>query len=426
MNDLFDQEVTRHILSLHQLNAKVSDVIEASMWQEVWVTAEISSISMASAGHCYMELVEKDRAGGGLTAKAKANIWRNTFLKIKPVFEQSTGQHLAAGMNIMALVKVTMHPLYGYSLTVLDIDPSYTLGDLERQRREILARLEKEGVLNLNKELAIPMIPSRVAIISSGTAAGYGDFCNQLAENSHGYSFRTRLFPALMQGAGAEESILAALDSIYAEYDKWDVVVIIRGGGATSDLSCFDSYPLALNVANFPIPVITGIGHDRDQTVLDHVANTRVKTPTAAAELLISVMEESQALLVSLSLRLTTAVKNRMEAERHKITVLSQKIPSLFSILKLKQQQELSRFLQRMQNTWDIYLKEQQHRLDLIGKELEMANPERILARGYTMTSVDGRIVTDADQLKPGSLITTSFRNGKAISRIEEIKTSDR
>ena len=279
---------TMETLSLLELNGRVKSTIQFEMPDAYWVQAEISSISPSGQGHCYLELVQKDATGRIFLAKAKANIWRGTWLKLKPYFEAQTGETLKVGMKVLLQVTVTFHEVYGYSLVVQDIDPTYTMGDMARRRKEILEQLTKDGVIGLNKELEIPDLPNRIAVISSATAAGWGDFRNQLDGNIYGFRFYVKLFPALMQGDDVERSVISALNAVADRRDDFDLVVIIRGGGAVSELSCFDSYNLAFNIANFPLPVITGIGHERDDTVADVVAHTKVKTPTAAAEFIIN------------------------------------------------------------------------------------------------------------------------------------------
>ena len=291
-------------LSLLELNSLVRRSLEQCLPDEYWIQTELSDVRSNTTGHCYLEFVQKDPRSNNLVAKARGMIWNNIYRLLKPYFEESTGQLFTSGIKVLVKVTVQFHELYGYSLTVLDIDPAYTLGDMARRRREILLQLEEEGVLTLNKELEMPVLPQRVAVISSATAAGYGDFCHQLQHNPGGFYFYTELFPALMQGNQVEESVLAALDRINARINEFDVVVIIRGGGATSDLSGFDTYLLAAACAQFPLPIITGIGHERDDTVLDSVAHTRVKTPTAAAELLIHQVTEVAEHLEELSVRL--------------------------------------------------------------------------------------------------------------------------
>jgi len=409
------------VLTLQQLNNYVKRIVERNLPEVYWVQAEISSLSVAYNGHCYLEFVQKDQSGQGYVAKARANIWKSTYQKIKPYFEEQTGQRLAVGLNVLVAVTISFHEVYGYALVVQNIDPTYTMGDMARRRKEILDRLKAEGVIELNKELQIPMIPRRVAVVSSATAAGYGDFCNQIQNNPFGYYFETTLFPAVMQGDRTEQSVISALDAIAVRSDEFDVVVIIRGGGATSELSCFDSYDLAVNVANFPLPVITGIGHERDDTVIDVVSHTRVKTPTAAAEFLIGVMDLSAQMLDTLGQRLATSVQNRMEAEKHRMTILSQKLPSLFSVMKVRQEQMLAILFEKARNATFKLLQKKNHRLEILQRSVDTANPELILKRGYTMSLCDGHIVTDVSGLQPGKVLTTRFADGEITSTVNEI-----
>ena len=316
-------------LSLYDLNALVRRSLEQCLPDEYWVQAELSEVRTHPAtGHCYVEFVQKDPRGNNLVAKARGVIWSNVFRLLRPYFEESTGQAFEAGIKVLVQVSVSFHELYGFNLTVHDIDPTYTLGDMARRRREILKQLEDEGVLTLNKELFMPVLPRRVAVISSPTAAGYGDFRHQLEHNPRGYAFQVTLFAAAMQGDRVEASILEALDAINSRAEQFDVVVIIRGGGATSDLSCFDTYLLAAACAQFPLPIITGIGHERDDTVLDSVAHVRVKTPTAAAEYLIACMDEAADRLNELSVRLHEGVTARLEQERRCLYQCRNRIPA--------------------------------------------------------------------------------------------------
>ena len=280
-------------LSLYELNTLVRKSIRTCLPDSYWLQAELSEVRTNASGHCYVEFVQKDTKNDALIAKARGVIWSNTFTLLKSYFERETGQSFSSGMKVLVKVNADFHELYGYSLTVTDIDPSFTIGDMVRRRREILQRLEREGVLTLNKELVLSEFAQRIAVISSGTAAGYGDFCSQLLHNPFGFVFYPRLFPAVMQGERVEASVIKALEAIDATRENWDVVVIIRGGGAVSDLAGFDTYNLAEHCAQFPLPVITGIGHERDDTVLDMISYKRVKTPTAAAEFLIGHLRET-------------------------------------------------------------------------------------------------------------------------------------
>ena len=406
--------------SLLELNACVRNTLQESLPERYWVRAEISEARIHPSGHCYLELIEKEEQSGKTVAKARATIWATTFRLLQPWFEQSTGQLFTSGIKILIQVSISFHELYGYNLTVHDIDPAYTLGDMARRRREILLQLEEEGVLTLNKELEIPILPQRIAVISSATAAGYGDFCHQLQHNSGGFFFYTELFPALMQGNQVEESVLAALDRINARINEFDVVVIIRGGGATSDLSGFDTYLLAAACAQFPLPIITGIGHERDDTVLDSVAHTRVKTPTAAAELLIHQVAEVAEHLEELSMRIQQGAYMLLDLERRRLETLQTRIPNLvhrkladarFSLLAAKKD---------LLQVTKALVARQSHRLELLQQRIADASPDKLLSRGYSITIKDGKAVTDASLLKPGEHLITRLSKGEVRSVVEK------
>ena len=409
---------TMETLSLLELNGRVKSTIQFEMPDAYWVQAEISSISPSGQGHCYLELVQKDAAGRSFLAKAKANIWRGTWLKLKPYFEAQTGETLKVGMKVLLQVTVTFHEVYGYSLVVQDIDPTYTMGDMARRRKEILEQLTKDGVIGLNKELEIPDLPNRIAVISSATATGWGDFRNQLDGNIYGFRFYVKLFPALMQGDDVERSVISALNAVADRRDDFDLVVIIRGGGAVSELSCFDSYNLAFNIANFPLPVITGIGHERDDTVADVVAHTKVKTPTAAAEFIINRVFDTATRLEDLTRRMGDAVQDRMNSENVRIERLSQKLPSLFAVLKARQEQLLETVWIRSVNGVRNLLTAQTHKLEIVDKTLSAADPAVILKRGYSLTRAGGRVVKCASDLKRGDRLTTVFADGSVESEI--------
>lgn len=405
-------------LSLLELNGRVKSTLQFEMPDAYWVQAEISSISPSGQGHCYLELVQKDATGRNFLAKAKANIWRGTWLKLKPYFEAQTGETLKVGMKVLLQVTVTFHEVYGYSLVVQDIDPAYTMGDMARRRKEILEQLARDGVIGLNKELEIPALPHRIAVISSATAAGWGDFRNQLDGNIYGFRFYVKLFPALMQGDDVERSVVSALNAVAARRDDFDLVVIIRGGGAVSELSCFDSYNLAFNIANFPLPVITGIGHERDDTVADVVAHTKVKTPTAAAEFIINRVFDTASELENLIRRMSDAITGRMNTENVRIERLSQKLPSLFAVLRARQEQLLETVWIRSVNGVRNLLTSQTHKLEILDKTLAAADPAVILKRGYSLTRAGGRVVKSASDLKKGDRLTTVFADGSVESEI--------
>lgn len=405
-------------ITLLELNGRVKSTLQFEMPDAYWVQAEISSISPSGQGHCYLELVQKDATGRNFLAKAKANIWRGTWLKLKPYFEAQTGETLKVGMKVLLQVTVTFHEVYGYSLVVQDIDPTYTMGDMARRRKEILEQLEKDGVIGLNRELEIPALPQRIAVISSATAAGWGDFRNQLDGNIYGFRFYVKLFPAAMQGDDVERSVISALNAVAMRREDFDVVIIIRGGGAVSELSCFDSYNLAFNIANFPLPVITGIGHERDDTVADVVAHTKVKTPTAAAEFIINRVFDTASELENLTRRMSDAITEKMNAEKVRIERMSQKLPSLFAVLKTRQEQVLETLWIRSVNGVRNMLTVQAHKLEIVDKTLAAADPQVILRRGYSLTRLNGRAVRCASDLKKGDRLTTVFADGSVESEI--------
>lgn len=429
-------------LTLYELNALVRGTLENVFGGRYWLAAELSELRVASNGHCYVEFVEKAPDGNGLVARARGNIWRGTYEVLAAHFERTAGQRLSAGMKVLVRVAVTFHELYGYALNVTDIDPSYTLGDMARRRREILARLEADGVLTLNKELPLPRIPWRIAVISSGTAAGYGDFRDQLARS--GYEFRTRLFAAVMQGEQIERSVIAALDAVAAAREDWDAVVVIRGGGAVSDLGGFDTYLLAANVAQFPLPVLTGIGHERDDTVIDFVAHTRLKTPTAVAAFLVGMRRDEEEKVVRLSERLGRAVLSGMGERRQRFEACA----AAFRVelerfggrrrehllrLSLRMNAGAGRLLDaahrmldaipaRMEHGVQRRFADERHRQELVLRSLRMAGPERILDMGFSITLLDGKPVREASRLKEGDRIVTRLAEGE----VHSIVTTDK
>lgn len=403
-------------LSLYELNLKVRNYISHAFPDEYWVQAEISDVRTHSNGHCYLEFVQKDPRRNSLVAKARGTIWSNVFCMLKPYFEQATRQAFISGIKVLVKVTVDFHELYGYSLTVQDIDPTYTLGDMARRRLEILRQLEEEGVLTLNKELETPMLPQRIAVISSASAAGYGDFCHQLQNNIHGYYFYSELFPAIMQGDKVESSILEALDCIISRLDEFDVVVIIRGGGATSDLNGFDTYMLAAACAQFPLPIITGIGHERDDTVLDSVAHIRVKTPTAAAEFLISRVDEAAYLLDELSARLKETVQGKLDSEKKRLQLHRNRIPSLVANRIYQAKLDLQNTSNDITRAVNSLIIRKKHLLELLQQRILDASPEKILSKGYSITLKDGKVITDAAQVTQGDVLITRLAKSEITS----------
>ena len=401
----------------------VRESIELSMPDEYWVEAELSECR-ESRGHCYMELIQKDELSATPIAKASAKCWANKWLTIRPYFERTTGQQLHAGMKVLLKVYPQFHEAYGFSWIVSDIDPTYTLGDMARKRQEIIQKLKAEGVFDLQKELQLPMFCQRIAVISSQTAAGYGDFCNQLADNPYGFQFQTQLFPAIMQGEGVEQSIICALENIYDSQfsnlnSKFDAVVIIRGGGATSDMSGFDTLALAENVANFPIPIITGIGHDRDESILDMVSHTRVKTPTAAAAFLISHLKEVLDVIDNSQDLITRYAQQKLSTLNSQLSSLSESIPRLFSLVKTRQEAKIDSLWIKIPMLLERKLTGDTHRLQLFEERLKALDPTLLLARGYSITMHNGRAVRDASQLPPGTEIETRLARGTVHSIVK-------
>ena len=402
--------------SLLELNRMVRESIECEMPEEYWVEAELSECR-ETRGHCYMELIQKDELSATPVAKAPAKCWANKWLTIRPYFERITGQQLHAGMKVLLQVYPQFHEAYGFSWIVNDIDPTYTIGDMARKRQEIIKKLKDEGVFDLQKELQLPMFCQRIAVISSQTAAGYGDFCNQLADNPYGFKFETQLFPATMQGEGVEQSIINALERIYDT--DYDCVVIIRGGGATSDMSGFDTLALAENVANFPIPIITGIGHERDESILDMVSHTRVKTPTAAAAFLIEHLKEVLDVIDSSQDRIARYAQQKLTTLNSQLAIVSESIPRLFSLVKTRQESKLDIFEQRMRTSIDRQLTSESHKLELISEKLKALDPTLLLARGYSITMHNGHAVKDASSLAPGTEIETRLAKGTVKSIVK-------
>lgn len=408
----------RHLLTLFELNNIVSCAVEAVASAPLWVKAEVSELR-TNRGHCYMEFVQKDAQGNGLVAKARGQVWANKWAFLKAYFEKTTGQTLAAGMQVLVCVTPTFHELYGYSLNVVDIDPTFTLGDIARRRMEIIQKLKDEGVLDMNKELHLPRLLQRIAVISSATAAGYGDFADQLQNNSYGLHFSTQLFPATMQGDGVEQSIIKALNAIASELHKWDAVVIIRGGGSTSDLNGFDTLALAENVAQFPLPIITGIGHERDDTVIDMVAHTRVKTPTAAAEFLIQHQADELTFVVQLADRIASATTQVLHNEHVRQRNITSKLPTLMTLVRTREHSRASMLWQRLTSACQARFMKEQHRIERIEDKSRSADPEHVMRLGYSITRINGRAVTDTSALKSGDIITTTLANGEIVSRVE-------
>ena len=387
-------------IGLLALQEQVKRHLEDHFFESVWLQAEISELKQNPSGHCYLTLVEKDPGSNALLARASAVVWASTWRMVKPYFEAQTGRSLAPGLSVLVRVQVSYSVLYGLSLVIYDIDPSFTVGELELARQRTIARLEAEGMFDMNAQLSLPLLPRRLAVVSSPTAAGWRDFRRQLEGNEYGFRFRLQLFPAVMQGDAAPESIIGALDQIAAEADSFDAVLILRGGGGAMDLVCFDDYELAVNVAQFPLPVLTAIGHDHDFHVVDMVAHTHVKTPTALADWLLDRFSGEAWRLDTLVQRLHLAVRTHAAAQLGALEAL--KIRLVHAVL--------DRHADAL------------HALDLLERRVEAADPRRALDRGFLIALKDGRRTDRAAAFTPGDRLTLLFRDGSIEAEVSKVK----
>ncbi len=450
-------------ISLFDLNNRVRQVLKEQFAEPLWIAAEIASVLENRSGHCYLELVDKHAGEENPVAVAKGTIWSFTYRMLKPYFETTTGRHLEKGMKVLIQAEVVFHELYGFSLNIKDIDPTFTIGDIERKRREIIGHLEEEGIIDMNRNLELPLLPKNVAVISSPTAAGLGDFLDQLQNNSYGYKFHVKLFPAVMQGERTTESVIAALDRIYEYEELFDVVVIIRGGGAQADLGSFDTYDMAANVAQFPLPVIAGIGHERDETIVDRVAFVRVKTPTAAAAFLIERFQEfevrleelkedflaeandlivreknrQQVLAVdlkSMTQQMLDSHTNRLRLYSHKseqaarLFVLNHrgKFGAICARLKNRVEQGFNRsssamqgYAERIKRQCEVRFEKDRHVLELAETKVKYVDPKNVLERGYSITRLNGKAVRSAKDVKAGDVLETLLADGQVRSVAE-------
>ena len=428
-------------LSLYELNGLVREIVEINLTDYYWVRAELSEVRVSQKGHCFVELIEYDASEKVVIAKARAVIMRNIYPLLKVNFEETTGQPFTAGLKVLLQVSVSFSEVYGYSLIVQDIDPEYTLGSIIQKRKEIWERLQREGVAEMNKELELPSLVQRIAVISSPTAAGYEDFCHQLDSNVQGFRFVHRLFPAMMQGDEVEKTVIGALEQIVATQDDWDAVVIIRGGGAVSDLNVFDSYALANNCAQFPLPILTGIGHERDICVLDMVANRHLKTPTAVAVSLIERMQVQSMRLATLEATLQDKAEGlfneKNEVLQHLVQRLSvvrrsyvpnhrQQLDYKFSRICALVTHRVEMQRARMMTMSDNVVKALGHRLEREKKRMQLMesvmnayDPVNVLKKGYSITMKDGKAVTDDRQVKAGDVLVTYLKDGEITSIVK-------
>lgn len=410
---------SQDILSLSHLCANIKSTLNSNFSGYYWVVAELSEVRLNKNGHCYIELVEKEQTNQSITAKIRGIIFANIYPLINTHFVENTGISFAPGIKVLMQVSIDYNPIYGIGLRVHDIDPNYTIGNIAQQRQNIINTLKKEGVLDLNKELSIPTICKRIAIISSSTAAGYEDFCTHLMQNKYGFYFDLTLFQASMQGEQTESSILKALDSIYRQREQFDAVVIIRGGGATSDLYAFDTYLLAASCAQFPLPIIVGIGHERDSTVLDYVVNTSLKTPTAVANWLIDRM-------LNVYMNILRIEKGIYDNVKNIYAVQSQKLDTLQVLLITKTNHSIKHNKLQVTNMWDkikghthAYLRTQKEQLRHTEKYLQVISPQNTLKRGYTLVFQGNKIIKSSQNIDADKSITIQFANETIQAKVE-------
>jgi exodeoxyribonuclease VII large subunit len=454
--------------TLLQLNSLIRNSVKEIFPETIWVTGEINEMNENSSGHCYLELVEKAQHSDQITARAKATIWVMTWRMLKSYFETATGQEFQPGLKVMVSVSVEFHELYGFSLNIKDIDPIYTLGDLEQKKAEIIRQLEEEGIIDMNRGLDMEAVPQRIAVISSQTAAGFQDFLHQIENNSRGYKFSVSLFQAVMQGKQAEASILKALDDINSQIQLYDAVVIIRGGGAKADLNCFNSYLVASHIAQFPLPVITGIGHERDTTIADMVAHTRMKTPTAVAEYLISRLEDFESLVSDMEYRLTIAsgyqldktrqemvsllnkvypvIRRKISSEINKTAGIENRFPGSIRsfMLQIKfsqksaagqlsslagsiirfEKEENFRSMANLKKQIRVSLEKNNYLLKYKEDTVRLYHPENMLQKGFALVTLNGKMIKSVKSLKKSDNIETKFRDGRIESIVGKVEKS--
>lgn len=457
--------MTRESLSLFELNNQIRQVINNNLPAQVWVRAEVAELREHSNGHCYLDLVEKDEFSNQIIARLRATIWSYTYRTLKPFFESTAKRGLSNGIKVMVRGSVEYQELYGLSFNIKEIDPAYTLGDLEQRRLEVIRRLQEDGVFSMNKELELPIVPQRIAVISSSTAAGYGDFADQLAGNVYGIKFYHKLFPAIMQGDKAPESIIAALERVNLYSEHFDLVVLIRGGGASLDLLCFDDYWLAYHVAQFPMPVITGIGHERDVSVTDMVAHTSAKTPTAVAEFLIAGASSVLEQINSYGRELKNITREQIQDNRtliersifqlHRLTGkiltgnnryfegVTSRLPGMMKLNIEKRGNVLQRQAMRTRQVFNRVIENEERRLERDGEKLKISasrllshawmkleileksnklnDPVEVLKRGFSITRVGGRSLKSTAGIKPGVVVETILRDGSFLSEVKDV-----
>ena len=407
-------------ITLSELQRHIKQALESALPLPVWVAAEVSELKVNYSGHCYMELVEKSEPTKGGTAipraQARAVIWRSQYAMLASYFEAETGSRLAVGMKILAKVLVSYHELYGLSLQIIDLDASYTLGEVERQKQMTIAQLQRDGVWDMNHEVELPLLTQRIAVVSSSAAAGYRDFCNELREG--GYAFCLTLFDAVVQGQAAEESICRALADVAQRQEEFDAVVLIRGGGSASDLSCFNSYRLCSYVAQFPLPVITGIGHDKDTSVADMVAHTPLKTPTAVAAWLTERMAQQDGWLEEAAMRLAEAATRATQREQLRLERISGEVMRLGGTYCERAQSRLAMLREQLSAEVARFIDRRQMFLATAEGVVEGRKPDNILRMGFAIVRCDGRAVKSAEALA-GREVEIELAKGKVKAKVE-------
>lgn len=457
-------------ITLLELNKSIQDTLKHGFSDSIWIVAEISELKVNRNGHCYLELIEKDLVNDSIIAKTRATIWAFTFRMLKPYFENTTGNPLTPGLKVLVQANIEFHELYGLSLNITDIDPNYTLGDLAQKKLKIINQLREDGIIDMNKDVEFPITPQKIAVISSETAAGYQDFVNQLLNNKHGYSYYLKLFPAIMQGLQAEESIISALESVYKNEELFDIVVIIRGGGSQADLNCFDNYNIASNIAQFPLPILTGIGHDKDESIVDIVSYKQLKTPTAVAEYILNTTNDFESYLElqkekveslsfdyfnnlhsKLSLaatNLSSLTKENLNKEYFELKLTQEKFNSKLTssfrkrnikisnyvnslktatkVIMRSKKRDLSTHKMKLEHYTNVAIKNQNYVLENRESKANLLDPSTILRRGYSLTYKNNHLVRNIDELNQKDLLITKLFNGFIRSKVESKNTNNK
>lgn len=434
-----------YVVRLSELNKAIKSAIESAFPQTLWVVAEISEMRCNTRGHCYLELVEKEN--NNIIAQIRANIWARAFRVIASNFKKMTGESLGQGMKVLLQINVTFHEIYGLSLNIRDIDPAYSLGEMARKKMEVIEQLTKEGLIKMNKQICLPLVPQRIAVISSVTAAGYGDFINHIDTNRYGYKIFHTLFQAFMQGPAAGASIISAMRKVRKQRRLYDALVIVRGGGSQVDLSCFDTYEIAAEIAKFPLPVITGIGHERDYTIADITAHTKLKTPTAVAEFLLSEILRFEERIVEGQKILIQKTSALIAREDHRVRYLAQDLRHIVKEIFLREMKKIELSLHkiirvtyraiesdsnrlkldvsRVAGALHIFFEQQHNRIRQNVQAIRLLDPANILKRGYSITYLNEKAVRDSEDLQAGYIIRTRLNRGSVRSKVEAIDGED-